>query len=114
MVAAITALGAILGELKTLAAAAGSAPTAASGGETASAGSVDQPFSTFLNAAVGRLDGAVAAAGATAKAAASDDPEIALSDVMVSLEQANLALQLAANVRDKVTSAYANIMNMPV
>jgi flagellar hook-basal body complex protein FliE len=33
---------------------------------------------------------------------------------MVSLEQANLALQLAANVRDKVVAAYTNIMNMQV
>ena len=33
---------------------------------------------------------------------------------MVSLEQANLALQMAAGVRDKVVAAYSNVMNMPV
>jgi flagellar hook-basal body complex protein FliE len=33
---------------------------------------------------------------------------------MVSLEQANLALQMASGIRDKVVSAYTNIMNMQV
>ena len=33
---------------------------------------------------------------------------------MVSLEEANLALQGAAAVRDKVVAAYNNVMNMPV
>ena len=33
---------------------------------------------------------------------------------MISLEQSNLALQLAANIRDKVAAAYSNVMNMAV
>ena len=41
-------------------------------------------------------------------------PDIPLSDVMVSLEQANLSMQMAANVRDKVVAAYSNVMNMQV
>ena len=33
---------------------------------------------------------------------------------MISFEQAGLALQMAATVRDKVLAAYTDIMNMPV
>jgi flagellar hook-basal body complex protein FliE len=67
-----------------------------------------------LKAAIGQVDGTVASANASAKSFAGGNHDIPLSDVMVSLEQANLALQVAANVRDKVVAAYTNIMNMQV
>jgi flagellar hook-basal body complex protein FliE len=71
-------------------------------------------FLETLTNALGRADGAIASATSAAKAFAGGDRDISLSDVMVSLEQANLALQTAATIRDKVTAAYSNIMNMQV
>jgi len=71
-------------------------------------------FSDALKSAFDRVNDAVAAADGKAKAFASGDQSISLSDVMISLEQANLALQAAAAVRDKVIAAYTNVMNMPV
>ena len=67
-----------------------------------------------LKSAFDRVNDAVATADGKAKAFASGDQSISLSDVMISLEQANLALQAAAAVRDKVIAAYTNVMNMPV
>lgn len=99
----------ILAELASLATAA-TAPEQATL-QPAQATSAGASFSDLFTAAIGRLDGDVAAANATAKAFATGD-DVPLSDVMVSLEQANLALQMAGNVRDKVTAAYANVMNM--
>ena len=58
--------------------------------------------------------GAIATANEKAKAFASGNQDVSLSDVMISLEQANLALQAAAAVRDKMIAAYTNVMNMPV
>jgi flagellar hook-basal body complex protein FliE len=71
-------------------------------------------FSSTLKGALDRLDGTIASASNAAKAFAAGDHTIPLSDVMVSMEQSNLALQMAANVRDKVVAAYSNVMNMQV
>jgi flagellar hook-basal body complex protein FliE len=77
-------------------------------------GSGATSFSSTLKGALDRLDGTIASANNTAKAFAAGNRDIPLSDVMVSMEQANLALQMAANVRDKVVAAYSNVMNMAV
>ena len=71
-------------------------------------------FSDALKSALDHVDTAIATANQNAKSFASGEQGISLSDVMISLEQANIALQAAAAVRDKVVAAYTNIMNMPV
>jgi flagellar hook-basal body complex protein FliE len=71
-------------------------------------------FSDTLKSALDHVDSTVATANDKAKAFASGEQGVSLSDVMISLEQANLALQAAAAVRDKVVAAYTNVMNMPV
>jgi flagellar hook-basal body complex protein FliE len=71
-------------------------------------------FTQTLQNALNRVDGTIASADASAKAFSSGDQNIPLSDVMVSLEQANLALQMASGVRDKVVAAYSSVMNMQV
>ncbi|HEX3860949.1 MAG TPA: flagellar hook-basal body complex protein FliE [Stellaceae bacterium] len=78
------------------------------------AGTVGPSFAATLRSALDRLDSTVASADGLAKASAAGDHDIPLSDVMVSMEQANLAMQMAAGVRDKVAAAYTTIMNMPV
>ncbi len=115
MIPAIGAMSAALSELQTLAAAA-TEPSGAPAGVAGSSGGTpaEGSFAGALHAALDRLDGTVATADHLAKASAAGDRDISLSDVMVSMEQANLAMQMAANVRDKVSAAYTNIMNMPV
>lgn len=116
MIDPISAMNAALGELQAVASAAVAPPPSqlmpgvGIDGATAAAPS----FSQALHSALGRVDDTIAHANGQAKAFAAGDQSIPLSDVMVSLEQANLALQMAAGVRDKVVAAYTNIMNMQV
>ncbi|MBV8778908.1 MAG: flagellar hook-basal body complex protein FliE [Alphaproteobacteria bacterium] len=115
MIEAVAAMSSVLSELQALAgsavapAADGARPEAVGAGEAAT-----PSFASVLQTALDQLDGNIAQAQNQAHAFAAGDKDIPLSDVMVSLEQANLSLQLAAGVRDKVVAAYTNIMNMPV
>lgn len=113
----IEALSAIAQTLSDLASAASgtSGPSGPPDSVVPGAGAAGPTsFSSTLKGALDRLDGTIASANNAAKAFASGNRDIPLSDVMVSMEQANLALQLAANVRDKVVAAYSNVMNMQV
>jgi flagellar hook-basal body complex protein FliE len=112
MIEAIAAITAALSDIQSLASAATAPSTVQSIPDADSAAAPS--FSQALEGALNRVDGTVADANAAAKAFSAGDQNIPLSDVMVSLEQANLSLQLASGVRDKVVSAYSNIMNMQV
>jgi flagellar hook-basal body complex protein FliE len=114
MIEAVSAMGAVLSELQSLAGAA-TAPSDAALVPQASSGDGAAPsFMQTLRTALDRVDGTIAGANGSAQAFASGDQNIPLSDVMVSLEQANLALQMASGVRDKVVAAYSSVMNMQV
>jgi flagellar hook-basal body complex protein FliE len=109
MVEAIGAMQGILSELASLAGAASAPDEAQPDAATNSGGG---SFAALFDAALNRLDGAVSGAATQAEGFASGGSDIPLSDVMISLEKANLAMQMASNVRDKVTSAYTDVMNM--
>jgi flagellar hook-basal body complex protein FliE len=112
MIEALSAIAQTLGELQSLASGALGAPDSVVPDAGAASGTTS--FSSTLKGALDRLDGTIASANSTAKSFAAGNHDIPLSDVMVSLEQANLSLQMAANVRDKVVAAYSNVMNMQV
>ena len=113
MIEAIGAMAAALSDLTSLAGAA-TAPSSAQLVPDAAGNAASPSFMQTLKNALNGVDSSVADANASATAFASGDKNIPLSDVMVSLEQANLSLQMASGVRDKVVSAYTNIMNMQV
>lgn len=114
MIEAVAAMGAVLSDLQSLASAA----TAPSGDpvipDVGAADGAAPSFMQTLQNALDRVNGSIANADASAKAFSAGDQNIPLSDVMVSLEQANLALQMASGVRDKVVAAYTSVMNMQV
>ncbi|MBV8120553.1 MAG: flagellar hook-basal body complex protein FliE [Alphaproteobacteria bacterium] len=115
MIPIITAVAGVLSALSSLSnlsgtsAVAGSDPT-----QLNTSGASATTFSDALQSALNRADEAIATANHKAKSFAAGDQSVSLSDVMVSLEQANLALQAASAVRDKVVAAYSNVMNMPI
>ena len=113
MIPLITAAIGALSALSSIVSLGNASPPAAPA-EPSAAGASGPTFSDALNAALSRVDDAIASATDKAKAFASGSSDVSLSDVMVSLEQANLALQTAANVRDKIVAAYTNVMNMQV
>jgi flagellar hook-basal body complex protein FliE len=119
MIEAIAAMSAALSDLASLVGAA-SAPSSSSASAslvpdpTAIDGASAPSFMQTLQNALNSVDSTVANANTNATAFSAGDKSIPLSDVMVSLEQANLAMQMASGVRDKVVSAYTNVMNMQV
>lgn len=114
MIEALSAIAQTLSDIQSLASGA-AAPSPATDGAVPGIGDpAATSFSATLKGAIGKLDGTVSSADASAKSFAAGNRDIPLSDVMVSLEQANLAMQMAATVRDKVVAAYSNVMNMQV
>ena len=115
MIPIITAVAGVLSALSSISNLESSpVPATAEPSEPGAAGASGVAFSDVLNAALSRVDNAIASANEKAKAFASGDQDVSLSDVMISLEQASLALQAASAVRDKIVAAYTNVMNMPV
>lgn len=115
MIPIITAVAGVLSALSSIVTLENTPTSSASESSNPdAAGAPAAAFSDALKSALDRVDNAVATANEKAKAFASGDQGVSLSDVMISLEQANLALQAAAAVRDKVIAAYSNVMNMPV
>lgn len=112
MIEAVSAMAEMLADLHSVASAGAPRIDMPGAGVNSAGDAPAASFSASLKAAVGRVDGTIAAANGLAASFASGNHDIPLSDVMVSLEQANLSLQLAANVRDKVVGAYTSIMNM--
>lgn len=114
MIGAVGAMSAVLSELQDLAGAATAPPSIQLIPDAANTETATPSFAQALQSALGQVDGTIADANATTKAFASGGQDIPLSDVMISIEQANLALQMASGVRDKVVAAYTSIMNMQV
>lgn len=114
MIEAVSAMGAVLSELQSLASAAVAPSTDQLVPDVSATDGAAPSFMQTLRGALDRVDGSIATADASAKAFSAGDQNIPLSDVMVSLEQANLALQMASGVRDKVVAAYTSVMNMQV
>lgn len=101
-------MSAMLSDLQGLAGLAGAMPSPAAGVAAPAASS----FLDTLKDAVARVDGQVASGESKTQQFAAGDKNVSLSDVMISVEQANLAFQTAATVRDRVVGAYQTIMNM--
>jgi flagellar hook-basal body complex protein FliE len=115
MIEAVSAMSAALSDLASLAGAASAPSSASLAADATSIDGADAPsFMQTLKNALNGVDSTVADANTNATAFSAGDSSIPLSDVMVSLEQANLAMQMASGVRDKVVAAYSNIMNMQV
>lgn len=99
----------VLAQLRaTSAMAAGSAPPAANAG----AAGVD--FGTVLKSALEQVNGAQQQAGTLATQFELGASNANLHDVMISLQKANVSFQAMVQVRNKLVSAYHDIMNMQV
>lgn len=94
--------------------------TAAIGGLAASisvqkpqgAGKVD--FSEALKASLNQVNKVQVEAEKLGKNFAMGDDSVSLSDVMIAGQKANISFQATVQVRNKLVSAYHDIMNMQV
>ena len=115
MIPIITAVAGVLSALSSISnLSSAPSPSVSEASQSTTPGVASANFGDALQSALDRVDNAVNTANQKAKAFASGDHTVSLSDVMISLEQANLALQAASAVREKVVAAYSNVMNMPV
>ncbi|MCW5625415.1 MAG: flagellar hook-basal body complex protein FliE [Burkholderiales bacterium] len=90
---------------QTAAKAAGDAPANP-------AGAAD--FAGLLKASLDQVNAAQQEAGQLQRAFDAADPNVNLQDVMVSLQKANLSFQTMVQVRNRLVTAYQEIMNMQV
>jgi len=71
-------------------------------------------FAQVLDQALKEVSAQSAAAREQAERFVAGDPNVNLADVMVDLEKASLSFNQMVQVRNRLVSAYQEIMNMPV
>lgn len=97
----------MLGQLRATADAAATKPA----GTSAAAGA---DFSQALQSAIQQVSQAQQSAQQMAQDFSAGNSEVNLQDVMINLQKANLSFQQMVQVRNKLVSAYQDIMNMSV
>ena len=71
-------------------------------------------FADALQQSLAEVSGAQNASGELSKKFTLGDDSVSLSDVMVSMQKASIGFQATVQVRNKLVSAYHEIMNMQV
>ena len=71
-------------------------------------------FSEMLFNSVNNINQTQVTAKTQSEAYLAGEPDIGLNDVMVSLQKSSIALNMGIQVRNKMVSAYQEIMNMGV
>ena len=102
----ITSIESVLQQMRVL--AQSSAMSAPAGPEAASGG-----FAGELKKSLDRISDSQQHAYGQAEAFELGKPGVALNDVMVDMQKANIGFQMGLQVRNRVVAAYQEIMNMP-
>lgn len=71
-------------------------------------------FSELLTKALNVVNGQQQDAAKLAEAFQKGDPNVQMSEVMVSLQKAGVSFQAMLEVRNKLVSAYQEVMNMQI
>ena len=71
-------------------------------------------FSKLLKSTIDKVNDMQMEAGDMAKRFDAGDETIALSDVMINLQSASVSFQAMLQVRNRLVSAYQDIMNMSI
>jgi flagellar hook-basal body complex protein FliE len=102
----------MVSQLRAVAAQAAASPASVPGQGLSGAGSQD--FSTMLHAAISEVNSASKEADRMTEQFELGDPNANLQDVVMSLQKASVSFQTMVQVRNKLVSAYQEIMNMQV
>lgn len=106
----ISSINQVLAEMRRLTAAAQSSP--AQGADATQPSGAD--FASLLKQSVDQVNDTQQAAGKLSAAFSAGDPNIDVAEVMVALQKAGVAFQAMTEVRNRLVTAYQDIMNMPV
>jgi flagellar hook-basal body complex protein FliE len=107
----VNALSSALQQMQAMAAqaAGGTQPVADQSGAATSSG-----FASALKASLDKISGDQQAAAGETKAFEVGAPNVSLTDVMIDGQKANLGFQFGLQVRNKLVTAYNDIMQMSV
>jgi len=100
-------VGQILSEMQRLVAAARDDTAAAPAGSATS-------FSDLLRTSIDKVNDMQESAASAAEAFEVGAPDVTLPEVMIALQKANLSFQAMTEVRNRLVSAYQEVMNMPI
>ena len=100
----------VLAQMRTIAVQAQTPP--ASGVEQSPEGGAN--FSEMLKTSINQVNEVQTEAGNLVKAFEQGDPNVDIAEVMVALQKASVSFQAMTQVRNKLVSAYQDIMNMPI
>ena len=89
-------------------------PQAALPGVEAAAPAAKVNFADALKASLDSVSSSMIKADEMGKSFSMGDDKVNLSDVMISMQKATIAFQATSQVRNKLVSAYHEIMNMQV
>ena len=98
----------VLTQLRTMATAA----QGVTAHDAPAAGGAD--FSSLLKSAVDQVNETQKSAGAMAESFEKGDSSVDLTEVMVSLQKARVSFQAMVEVRNKLVTAYQDVMNMSI
>ncbi len=101
----------LLAQMRAMAEAAG---RPASNGNAAAGASGHRDFSAMLADAVDEVNHDMQRAGELKKAFVTGDRRTSLAEVMVASQKAKVEFQLVLEVRNKLLSAYHDVMNMQI
>lgn len=87
-------------------------PEAAKSGQADAAGRTD--FAGVLKDTVDRVSETQQASAGMQAAFEANDPNVDLADVMIAMQKSSVSFQAMVSVRNKLVSAYQEIMSMPV
>ena len=103
---------AMIAQLKAAATRPGGAAIAPAGIGEAPAAKVN--FSDALKSSLEQVSNSQMKSEEMGKSFAAGDDKVSLSDVMISMQKASINFQATVQVRNKLVSAYHEIMNMQV
>ncbi len=112
MTAPVNGIASALQQMQAMAAqasGASAAATAAGNGAATASG-----FAGALKASLDQISDTQMKAAGEAKAFELGAPNVSLNDVMIDSQKANIGLQFGLQVRNKLVSAYNDIMQMSV
>jgi flagellar hook-basal body complex protein FliE len=99
----------VLAEMRRLTAAAQSTPA-----ELDRSQSAGGDFASLLKQSVDEVNSIQKTAGKLSTAFSAGDPNVDVAEVMVALQKAGVAFQAMTEVRNRLVSAYKDIMSMQV
>jgi len=112
----IKGLDQILGQMRTAAALASgnAARVGGAGGAAAAGGAKGTDFANMLKASLDQVNTMQQSAVDKSRNFELGATDTSLQDVMVSIQKANISFQQTVQVRNKLVSAYHDIMNMQI